>query len=150
MNTNTQPKGVQMVVNTQLARIHVLLHKSGLMAYKADMVTEVTNGREHSSKLLTHEEANVMIARLEATVKERQAKQKAQEPEQIMRRKIISCCREMGWIKGGKADMPRIYTWVLKYGYLHKSLNKYTAAELPRLVTQAENMKNDYLKSVSQ
>jgi hypothetical protein len=148
MNTNTQPKGVQMVVNTQLARIHVLLHKCGLMAYKADMVIEVTNGREHSTKQLTFDEANLMIARLEATIKERA--KKAQEPAQVMRRKIISCCREMGWVKGGKADMPRIYTWVLKYGYLHKPLNAYTAMELPKLVTQAENMKNDFLKSVSQ
>lgn len=136
-----------LINKAQLARIHAMLAKCGLMAYKADMVIEVTNGREHSTKQLTFEEANLMIARLDATIKERQRKQ--HEPAQLMRRKIISCCREMGWVKGGKADMQRIYTWVLKYGYLHKPLNKYTLQELPKLVTQAENMKNDYLKSIS-
>jgi hypothetical protein len=148
---NTKPsinsgQGPQMIVTTQLQRIHVLLSKCGLMAYKGDMVIEVTNGREHSTKQLTFEEANVMIARLDATVKERANKQ--QDKAQIMRRKIISCFREMNYVKGGKADMQRIYEWVIKYGYLHKTLNQYTAQELPKLVSQVEIVKKDYLKRV--
>lgn len=135
-----------MVVTPQLARIHVLLNKIGRMSHKADYVIDVTNGREHSTKELTFDEANKMIAILDA--EEKQLFAERANSENTMRRKIISCFREMGYVKGGKADMQRIYAWVLKYGYLHKSLNQYTGTELPKLVTQVEFVKKDHLKRI--
>lgn len=135
-----------MIVNSQLSRIHILLNKIGRMGYKADYVINATDGREHSTKLLTFVEANNVISVLEEEEKEYYKKNR--NSEDVQRKKIISCCREMGWVKSGKADMARIYSWVLKFGYLHKKLNDYTAAELPKLVTQAENMKKDHLNRI--
>lgn len=133
-------------VNTQLARIHALLTKINKLGVKADYVIDATNGREHSCAGLTFDEANAVINVLDAEEKEMYRLKR--NSEDAMRKKIISCCREMGWHKNGKADMYRIEAWVLKFGYLHKKMNSYTAQELPQLVTQAENMRNGYLNSV--
>lgn len=57
-----------------------------------------------------------------------------------MRRKVIAILAARGATKNGKPDMEHVYAWVQKYGYLHKPLNHYTQAELPRLVTQAERI----------
>lgn len=130
-------------VNTQLARIHVLLTKINKLGVKADYVIDATNGREHSCAGLTFDEANEVINVLDA--EEKELYRMKRNSEDAMRKKIISCCREMGWHKSGKADMLRIEAWVMKFGYLHKKMNDYTAKELPLLVTQAENMKLSYL-----
>jgi hypothetical protein len=65
-----------------------------------------------------------------------------------MRRKVIAILAARGATKNGKPDMPHIYQWVLKYGYLHKPFNHYTQAELPRLVTQAERIVASDLKAL--
>ncbi len=116
------------------------------MAYKADYVIDLTNGAKAHVSELDFDEANKLINVLDAEEKEMYRMKR--NSEDAMRKKIISCCREMGWHKSGKADMLRIEAWVLKFGYLHKKLNAYTAQELPQLVTQAENMKNGYLASL--
>jgi hypothetical protein len=64
-----------------------------------------------------------------------------------MRKKILSRYHEMGYTIAGKLDMPRVKESILKYGYLHKDLNKYTFSELPKLVYQVDNMLSDYLKA---
>ena len=134
------------IVSTQNSRIHVLLSKLNKMAYKADYVIDLTNGVKAHVSELDFDEANKLINVLDAEEKEMYRMKR--NSEDAMRKKIISCCREMGWHKSGKADMLRIEAWVLKFGYLHKKLNAYTAQELPQLVTQAENMKNGYLASL--
>lgn len=67
---------------------------------------------------------------------------------QRMRRKIIGILAGRGCVtSAGRPDMVRIQAWVTKYGYLHKPLNHYTNAELPRLVTQAERVQHSDLKA---
>lgn len=69
------------------------------------------------------------------------------------RRKIISLLRGIGFStysteRGGiVADMPRIHKYVQEVGYLHKNLNAYTSAELPKLVTQIEIIHNKEIKN---
>lgn len=127
------------VTKQQLSAIHTLLHKCGKMAYKIDLVHEFTNGRESSTRHLTFDEAKRMISYL----KEGMDKQERDACDK-MRKKIISHLRQCGYTIGPRADMGKIYAWVEKYGYLHKPLNKYTAQELPKLVSQA----HQYLKSI--
>ncbi|MBK7285951.1 MAG: hypothetical protein IPI95_01935 [Flavobacteriales bacterium] len=67
---------------------------------------------------------------------------------QRQRRKVIAILAGRGATKDGKPDMPHIYAWVRKYGYLHKELNAYTREELPRLVTQAEAIAGTDLQAV--
>ncbi len=64
---------------------------------------------------------------------------------QTQRRKILSLCHELGWTyptHGGRVTVNFVALdgWMNKYSYLHKPLNYYTPAELPKLVTQFENM----------
>jgi len=47
-----------------------------------------------------------------------------------------------------KLDMRRVNNWCLKYGYLHKLLDEYTYEELPKLVTQFEEVYKDMLRKV--
>lgn len=129
-----------LVDKTKLARIHVLLASVGKLGVKADYVIDATNGREHSFKYITNAEADKIIQVL--VEEERAMNLKKNDKADKMRKKIIGCLREAGYNVGGKADMKAIYAWVLKYGYLHKPLNEYTAGELPVLVTQAQAVKN--------
>lgn len=132
----------QGIVATQRNRIFGLLHKLGKTGVRHDYVIDITNGREASTSALTFDEANAMIAILEAEYR-------TMGNADTMRKKIISCCRECGMNIGARADMKAIYAWVLKYGYLHKPLNTYTAAELRKLVTQAENLRQSFLKGIN-
>lgn len=67
-----------------------------------------------------------------------------------MKRKIFYYARQMGWLNGNEVDYKRIDEWCKKYGYLHKRLNQYAASELPRLVTQFEQVYRDFMKKLSQ
>lgn len=128
----------------QIKRIQTIISAKKLQDSKLDLLDSVaTDGRAiNSTKELSYEEANRLINTLNGHfVPQNDAANK-------MRRKIISCCRECGFTKEGKADMPRIEAWVLKYGYLGKALNQYSAQELPKLVTQAENMKTTFVNNL--
>lgn len=92
---------------------------------------------EHGDILLSSKEASDLIQNYQF------AQKKPEDPADVQRKKIISMARSIGWTKASQrdeskqvADMQRIYGWVLKYGYLHKGMNEYTAKELPKLVTQ--------------
>lgn len=63
------------------------------------------------------------------------------------RRKIIALLTKLGYVTASnKADMPRIYAWVEKYGYLNKPMNQYNSAELPKLVYQAESFYKSHIE----
>jgi hypothetical protein len=78
-----------------------------------------------------------------------------------MRNKILSMAHEMGWNltpgpspqeRGGmqkpKIDMAHVNAWCTRHGYLHKPLDDYTHSELPKLVSQFEEVYKSYLKAV--
>lgn len=67
---------------------------------------------------------------------------------QIQRRKIIALLCKVGMVQDGKADMNRIYSWVLSHGYLKKSMNLYTTSELPKLVYQAEELYRKHIEKL--
>lgn len=59
---------------------------------------------------------------------------------------ILSLCHQIGWevysdvYRKLVVDLSALGGWLYKYGYLHKALMEYTESELPKLVTQFENM----------
>ncbi len=120
--------------------IELVKHLKGILSqqkYKtANTATTGTNTE------ITH------IANAMPTVSKKTDKERASN----MRKKIIALAHQMGWSSyhpdSGKkiADMPRINAWCSKYGYLHKELNSYTLAELPKLVTQFDNLYKSFLK----
>ena len=124
------------------ARFHLLLTQANKKQHKAALVFSFTNGRSESSKDMTDQEAKELIHYLENI-------NTADDPADRMRKKIISMAREMGWelrtATEKVADMHRIKNWVMKYGCLKKPLNDYNLTELPRLVTQFEQVYRDFL-----
>lgn len=137
--------------NTQQNKtLHGLINKLGISQdMKQEMVFECSHGRTKSSADLSMEECQSLINHLKTiggqVVQVVHMKPKLENtPENRMRRKILSICHEMAWKKDGKLDWERINGFLLKSGYKHKALGKYTAQELPILVTQFEQLLKDY------
>lgn len=139
-----------MITTQQNKTLHALLAQTGLSAHKANLINGITKGRTESSKQLSNFEANELLAYLRTQLhNKRQALNSIDEKANRMRKKIISLAWQMNWVNNsGACDIPRINNWCIKYGYLHKPFNNYIYAELPKLLTQFENLYNSYLKAI--
>jgi hypothetical protein len=127
----------------QFKRMMQLLTMRNLQGRRHAIVWDYSNGRTESSKELTDPEVLKIIHDLERGFSELDRTDK-------MRKKIISQGHEMGWeYPGGKIDIDRLNAWCVKFGYLHKALNKYAYAELPALVTQFEAVYNSFIESLN-
>ncbi len=117
------------------------------MDEKRGYVKSVTDGRVESSSAMTYMEGMKLIRHLE----DKQQPSNI-DPADNMRKKIISMLREIGYethVEGKrKADMKAIYSLVNKVGYLKKGFNQYTAQELPKLVSQIEEIYKKELRRV--
>jgi hypothetical protein len=124
----------------QLKAIHTLLNKQGLKDEKDNIVSGFTAGRTTSSRAMHYDEAAALIGHL-----------KQLDPEQAssdkMRNKILSQAHEMGWrIQGtDRIDMDHVNNWMLSKSYLKKKLDDYKHNELPKLVSQFEEVYKSYL-----
>ena len=136
----------------QIRRIYGLLpnmvkHDADLKGNLVESFTEDCTKR--SVKDLTYNQAVSLIKHLEAPV---QSQPKADDRANVMRRKIIAICHELGFQLPGskKIDMKRVNSMVAKIGHKkadgHKTLNDYKKSELPTLITQFERVLNSHLK----
>lgn len=125
--------------------LHTLIGKLGIdKDTKEQLVLDFTNNRTASSAGMKFTECENLINKL----KDMQTVEFS--PGQKMRSKIFWYFRKAGYLNNiGKTDQNAVYSWVLKYGYLKKSLKDYTEKELPKLVTQAEQIYLDHLKSTN-
>lgn len=135
----------------QNRQLHALVNKLGInKETKEELVYEYTKGRSSSSADLNLDECQALInnlnhmARNSVQVKPTPKPKLEKSAENKMRRKILSICHEMRWKEGNNLDWKRINGWLLKYGYLHKPLNDYTAKELPTLITQFEQLLKEF------
>lgn len=133
--------------NRKLARFHALLALCKKQAYKIDYVVDVSNGRTQSSKELTDQEMDQLIETLVSEWHQSLGKKKPEEDK--MRKKVISICHELGWHLPGttQIDMNAVNRFCETHSYLKKRLNKYTLQELPKLVSQFEQVLKSYYKS---
>ncbi|MFN8238614.1 MAG: hypothetical protein U0T77_10640 [Chitinophagales bacterium] len=59
---------------------------------------------------------------------------------------MFSLCHQIGWEVFSESknklvvDIAALGSWLYKYGYKHKPLREYTYSELPKLITQFENL----------
>lgn len=120
-----------MITSGQIKKVHTLLSKSGLMDQKRSLIEAVTNGRTTSSKQMTFDEAVSLINYLsndsDATYR--------------MRMKVFFYAYEIGICEHGdvterKINAAALDAYLVKNSYLHKRLNEYSSAELPKLVNQ--------------
>lgn len=118
------------------------LTKTGMQGRRHAICYQFSGGRTESSRELGDNEMLAAIKELEASLLEL-------DKANTMRRKIISMAHELAWkTPTGKIDMKRVDAWCVKYGYLDKALNKYTLAELPKLVTAFEIFYNKFIKAL--
>ena len=132
----------------QSNQLHAIIGKLKLSAdIKQQLVYDFTNGRETSTKEMEDHECDRLIVHLNGVA--RQMVQVVPVPpprfentkSNVMRRKIISICHEMGWKKpDNKIDMARVNAFCIERGHQHKELDKYLEKELPMLITQFELM----------
>ncbi|MEI6683449.1 MAG: hypothetical protein WCO44_12505 [Bacteroidota bacterium] len=136
-------------------RLYGLFHDTGTEKYRHDLVRSFTDGRTENSSELSDLEADELIRHLETLIKKPHGPTLSgvDYQGQQQRRRILSLCYNIGWVicneasKKHQVDFTRLNSWMLKYGYMHKPLNNYSYQELPRLVTQFENMATSVLMS---
>lgn len=144
----------------QVRYLYFLLDQLGIRHMKNDLVTDATEGRTESARELSLKEYSLLVDHLNEKLKDARGdamphKLEAQRADR-MRKRIFSMCYSMGWTrfdtdKGKHAvDYDRLEAWLLKYGYLHKKLDKYTYMELPTLVTQVEGLMRSVLGATSE
>lgn len=132
-------------------RLYGLLKDTGTDKYRHELVYSYSHGRTENSADLTDLETDELIRYLVQIQKPRAqadhvTRSGVDYRGQKMRRRILSLCHTLGWnvwdegTQRHVVDWNRLNAWLLKYGYLHKSLNGYTFAELGKLVTQFENL----------
>ncbi len=144
---NTTP---ELLNKNQLMAFNALIHRLGLVEHKATMVQGATNGRTQSSKELYSNEARELIMQLNLQQLKTDSNADKMQP---MRGKIMYYAHEMRWTKTnptGKtvADGKRIDEWMLHFSYGKKKLNAYKYAELPKLVSQFQQVYKAFLKNV--
>lgn len=130
--------------STQRQTIAALFNGKRIKGFttKQQLVRLYTNGRTGTTTEMTQKEAQDLIEFL---------KRQGHSPSKsdTMRKKIIHFAHLMEWkLPDGRADMKRINEWCIKSGQFHKPLNSHTFEELPRLVSQFEQMLKSYLNSV--
>ena len=145
--TTTTP---QPLTKNQLMAFNALIHRLGLVEHKAAMVAGATDGRTESSRELYSHEARDLI--LQLNHQQLRTDDNA-EKMQKMRGKIMYYAHEMRWTKTnptGKtvADGKRIDEWMIKFSFDKKKLNAYKYAELPKLVSQFQQVYKAFLKNI--
>lgn len=136
--------------------LHSLLNELKLMDQKQILVCSFTGQRTYSSKEMTMTERSLMIRHLQsikgstpksqlAPAKPAQMSDVEKEQMNVMRRKIFSLCRSMGYIWGDSPDDRRInqfvvYGLVERKGKYKKPMNKLSYKELTDTVSQFQSM----------
>lgn len=147
-NTTT----LTLINKKQIAAINATLYKLGMLrgerfskGEKASLVRQYSGGRTDSSTGLFHNEAVQLINDLNRQT----GFSPKEKPGEKQRRRIIAMAHDMRWqLPGYKVDMKRVNDWCCTYGYLHKKLNDYTEAELPKLVSQFMQVHQSFLKHI--
>lgn len=138
------------------SRLYGLLNKKQMMEQRHQLFRSYSKGRTDDSRELSELEVDELIRFLEVySVGGMQSGHKNNfEKGDKMRKRILSLCYEYGWTyysnakKRNVADYNKLNKWMLKSSYLHKPLNQYAYAELPKLVTQFENVVKTFLNAI--
>lgn len=116
-------------------RFYGLLKETNRQQYKETLVAAYSSKQSASVKDLTDAELQSLVDFLSVGSTNTTTLQDVSCNR--MRRTIIAICTStFGMVKDGKADMQRIYEYVLHKGCKKKHLNDYSASELQNLVSQ--------------
>ena len=121
-----------------IRQIYMLLRATGTQQQKENLVLGFTSQRTEHISLMQESEALAMIKYLN----------ELQTPDWMAEK-----AHRMGWQlapggNGAKVDMERLNAWCREKSYLGKELNAYTYSELPKLVSQFNEVYKSFLKRV--
>lgn len=120
---------------------------------KEEAVYDFTQGRTRSLRQLTTWEVQELTRKMRLLSGEKPIntiRPTEPDPRKKMVNKVIFYGHEMGLIsqEAGKKNYTRFHQFIEQKGYLKKRLKDYTFEELPKLVSQMENIYKDYLKKL--
>ena len=122
------------------------IKRMGVPLERDEWIEQFTEGKKTGLTQLSPTEYREFIMFMNQILKV-QSVQKEKELKQ--RRKVIALFAQMGYVtEDQKSDMQRIHNWCFQYGHMHKDLNHYTGADLTKLVTQAQEVYNTFLKAL--
>lgn len=122
------------------------IKRMGIPLERNEWIAQFTEGKKSGLTQLTPHEYREFIIFMNQILKV-DSVQKQKEIKQ--RRKVIALFAQMGYITDEqKSDMQRIHDWCIKYGHLHKDLNAYTGSDLTKLVTQAQEVYNTFIRDL--
>lgn len=145
-----------MQINTQqIQTIHAMLPA----AIKADkglkmhLVSQFTGDPEKcSTKDLSFIQANELIYFLRTGNQPTDEAYAHFDIQNKQHRYILSLCHQMNWVcydpklRKTVADLKQLGGWLKKYGFRHMPLQAYTNQELPKLISQLEQVVQDHLR----
>jgi hypothetical protein len=131
---------------SQVKKIYTLLGQHGLRDEKDSIVSAFTAGKTSSVRAMSFHQAAALIGHLVSL-------DPLENSNTKMRNKIISMAYEMHWTKPSASgvhmiDIDHVNNWCLSKSYLKKKLDDYTHSELPKLVSQFEEVYKSYLKGI--
>lgn len=135
----------------QIIRIRAIMSKLPRFdeAEKENAVLDITGGRTVHISEMSETEAARLIYNLQSLTGKSNWKP-GNDPRLKMQHKIIAMAHEIGWnLRNGKIDMKKLNEWCEKTSYLRKEFNKYTFAELRRLVAQFEKVYHFYIENLN-
>jgi len=115
------------------------LKDSGMRIYRAELISDFTDGNTDSLKGLSATEYRELTNRMSAMLPAQQFKD---DKANKMRKKVIALLCQCGYTKHDKPDMQRINEWCIKRGKMKVELNDYKVKDLPALIYQAEEFYN--------
>lgn len=137
------------ITKQQIASIHALLPNKikNNKIFKAEVISQFTQDEtKTSTKDLSFDQANQLILKLGGSPhKKTKNKYGYFDKTNAQHKYLLSLCMQIGWTDfkpgiGTIADTDQFGHWMQKSGYLHKPLKDYTAAELPKLVAQFQEV----------
>ena len=142
-----------MISLNQIKQIHTLLplQVKNDPELKGDTVEQFTMDPDRRSvATMTHGEANELIVQLGGKPEESKEVDWASyakfDKDNKQHMYMLSLCYNIGWVRfddklqRNVADLSQLGAWLFKYGYLNKPLLQYSKTELPKLVTQLQNV----------
>ena len=136
-----------MATPNQVKIIYALLGENNLRDEKENIVQAFSGGKTTSVRAMLNMDANALISHLKSMDYTATRVTK-------MRNKILFMAHEMGWERSvatsakKKVDMEHLNAWCEKHGYLKKKLDEYKYEELPKLITQFEEVYKSHLKAI--
>lgn len=130
---------MQLISKDKIKTIQGLFRQTNLVSQKINILAGY--GVEHTNEL-TETKGKALINYLRSQLP------KTHDSANQMRRKVLAMAHKLRWEhEDGTVNMQSVNNWCINRSYLKKELNDYTYDELPKLVSEFQQMYKSYIRS---